>query len=158
MPFQKGQPRAKGAGRRKGTPNKSTAELKESILIAFHQAGGADYLSGLASTHPHVFCTLLGKIIPAEVKAEITGKDGGPIVTELVIEHHDSEAEEDTSPLDQTVSGNGRVQTGAAIPSGPDAGVEVNGKVPAGAGGHPVGKDELVPVVAPSRNQEPWIR
>ena len=31
MPFQKGQPRSPNAGRRKGTPNKKTAEIKQAV-------------------------------------------------------------------------------------------------------------------------------
>lgn len=51
-------------GRQKGTPNKTTRDLKEAILGAFHAAGGLKYLERVANDDPRTFCTLLGKVIP----------------------------------------------------------------------------------------------
>lgn len=62
----------KTGGRKAGVPNKITADLRAAILCAFNRKGGADYLTKIADEHPQVFCSLLGKIIPQEVKASVT--------------------------------------------------------------------------------------
>jgi hypothetical protein len=67
--------RQKHGGRTKGTPNKVTAELKGLILTALDNAGGVEYLSGLAVSHPPAFASLLGKVLPMQV----TGEAGGPL-------------------------------------------------------------------------------
>lgn len=64
-----------GAGRKKGVPNKFTADVKEAIIEAFENAGGVKYLTGVAMSDPRVFCALLGKVIPTQ----ITGENGGPL-------------------------------------------------------------------------------
>jgi hypothetical protein len=63
---------AKTGGRRKGTPNKTTAELKGAILAAFSSVGGAEYLERIAREQPAVFCTLLGKVLPLTVGGDET--------------------------------------------------------------------------------------
>lgn len=65
-------PGERRGGRQKGTPNKVTADLRAAIQQAFNDAGGADYLVGLAESNPAVFCTLLGKIVPAQVEMSLT--------------------------------------------------------------------------------------
>ncbi len=73
----------RGAGRPPGTPNKTTAALKEAILMAAETVGsdgkGKDALVGycvfLAKEEPKSFAQLLGKVLPMQV----TGEDGGPI-------------------------------------------------------------------------------
>ena len=72
-----------GPGRPKGSPNKTTALLKEAILGAATATGsdgqGKDGLMGycgyLAKSEPKAFAQLLGKVLPMQ----ITGEDGGPI-------------------------------------------------------------------------------
>ena len=56
----------KYGGRKKGTPNKTTQDMKSAILEAFERAGGADYLTMLAKDEPRTFVTLLAKILPTE--------------------------------------------------------------------------------------------
>jgi hypothetical protein len=69
----------KTGGRKKGTPNKLTATVKDSILAAFDEVGGSAYLAKTAETHPAAFLTLLGKVLP--IQAEISGLHGGPLQT-----------------------------------------------------------------------------
>ncbi len=63
-------------GRAKGTPNKTTALLKDAILKAADQAGGREklvgYLKSQALVNPGPFLALLGKVLPMQ----LTGEDG----------------------------------------------------------------------------------
>jgi hypothetical protein len=60
----------------KGTPNKASAELKDMIRGALDGAGGVEYLQGVAQSHPAAFCSLIAKIIPADVKATLKVSGG----------------------------------------------------------------------------------
>lgn len=60
-------------GSRKGIPNKVTRELKEMILEALDNAGGVAYLAEQAEKNPSAFMTLVGKVLPMQVKAEHSG-------------------------------------------------------------------------------------
>jgi hypothetical protein len=62
----------KGPGRPKGSVNKLTADIREAIKQAFADVGGAEYLKMVAQTKPEVFCTLLGKAMPAEVNMTVS--------------------------------------------------------------------------------------
>lgn len=57
----------KTGGRKKGTPNKVNAAVKEAILNAFNEVGGESYLVRVAEDDPKTFCTLLGKVLPMEI-------------------------------------------------------------------------------------------
>ncbi len=72
MARPKGQGKTPGSGRKKGTPNVATRDMKEAMYQAFEAAGGVDYLKKLAKDEPRTFGTLLGKLIPAEIKADVT--------------------------------------------------------------------------------------
>jgi hypothetical protein len=79
--------RPKTGGRQKGTPNKTTAALKDAIILAAERVGkdgkGQDgltgYLEHVASTDVKAFASLLGKVLPMQV----TGEDGGAVVVEI---------------------------------------------------------------------------
>ena len=58
-------------GRPKGVPNKVTKALKEMILGALDDAGGQEYLYKQALESPAIFCSLIGKILPNEIKGDI---------------------------------------------------------------------------------------
>lgn len=64
----------KGPGRPKGSANKITKDIRLAISQAFDQAGGVDYLVQQAHVNPQAFMTLIGKIVPAEVKAQVEGQ------------------------------------------------------------------------------------
>lgn len=80
-------PRA-GMGRPKGIPNKLTRTLKQAIEESFEKVGGAEYLARMAVEQPAAYMTLLGKIIPQQVDANVTGKVGMP---EIVLAMRPSE-------------------------------------------------------------------
>lgn len=59
-----------GKGRKKGTPNKVTSELKDMILTALSDAGGVDYLKKQAEKTPNAFLALVGKVLPLQVQGD----------------------------------------------------------------------------------------
>jgi len=69
----------KTGGRKAGTPNKVNADLKEMILGALDQAGGAAYLLAQAHENPNAFLTLVGKVLPMTVAGDPTA----PLVHEI---------------------------------------------------------------------------
>lgn len=68
-----------GKGRKKGVPNKTTAKVKDAIMQAFDMAGGAEYLKKVSQDDPRTFCSLLGRVLPAEIQATLSNPDGGPL-------------------------------------------------------------------------------
>lgn len=58
----------KTGGRKKGTPNKVNAELKDMILSALDECGGVDYLVARAADSPTAFLSLVGKVLPMTVQ------------------------------------------------------------------------------------------
>ncbi len=73
----------KTGGRAAGTPNKTTAQVKEAILKAFEKVGGATYLEKVAQEDPKTFCTLLGRVLPTE----LTGPDGAPTAVTFLMNY-----------------------------------------------------------------------
>ena len=74
-----------GKGRPKGSPNKTTALLKDAILKAATDAGDGDmaaYLEKQARDNPGPFMSLLGKVLPMQVG----GDPDNPIVTKVIRE------------------------------------------------------------------------
>lgn len=80
----------RGAGRPKGAVNKTTALLKDAILLAAENAGGeatgdkpgglVGYLTTQATANPTAFMGLLGKVLPTQ----LTGDPENPVaVTEI---------------------------------------------------------------------------
>lgn len=65
------KPGERRGGRQKGTPNRITASIREAITQAFDLAGGTEYLVRVAKENPAVFCTLIGKVIPAHVELTV---------------------------------------------------------------------------------------
>lgn len=70
-----------GKGRKKGTPNKVTASVKEAFLLAHQGIGGSRALTEWARDNQTEFYKLLSRLIPTEV----TGADGGPIEVRSVV-------------------------------------------------------------------------
>lgn len=78
------KPGERRGGRKKGTPNKFSGTLKDMILQALSNAGGAGYLEKQAKKNPNAFLGLVGRVLPLQVK------DGGnePQVPAPVIHEH----------------------------------------------------------------------
>lgn len=68
-----------GKGRVKGVPNKSTKAVKEALQEAFENLGGVPALAAWAAENPTEFYKLWTKLIPTEVKAELTMPQGYPV-------------------------------------------------------------------------------
>ena len=78
MPRLKGTP--KTGGRKAGTPNKLTADIKAMIIGALNAKGGQEWLEHQADENPTAFMTLVGKILPLQV----TGEADGPVVIKII--------------------------------------------------------------------------
>lgn len=67
-PFKPGNP-----GRPKGTPNKLTKTVKETVLQAFNklQDDPSHNLDAFAKKYPRDFYTIAAKLIPTEVQAVV---------------------------------------------------------------------------------------
>lgn len=76
----------KTGGRKAGTQNRLTRELKDLILGALNDAGGQAYLLTQARENPTAFLTLVGKVLPMQVGAS----DG---LKKLVVEWRDTSSE-----------------------------------------------------------------
>jgi hypothetical protein len=70
MPRGGSRPGERRGGRKKGVPNKLTAEVRAAIMAAFDKAGGEQHLLTVARDDPHTFCALLQKILPMQVTGD----------------------------------------------------------------------------------------
>jgi hypothetical protein len=71
MAHRKGAPKTPGSGRKKGSVNKHSAELKELVSKALNNKGGVEYLERLADDEPAAFCSLLRKNMVQSVEHDI---------------------------------------------------------------------------------------
>lgn len=78
----------KGAapGRPKGIPNKTTRTALEAISLAAEKLGGTDRLVSWVQEAPENERTFWGTIYPKLLPLQVTGKDGGAIKTDSVVE------------------------------------------------------------------------
>lgn len=89
--FEKGH--KKKGGRKKGSLNKTTALLKDAILQAAVEAGNdlsgtdgglTEYLKVQAVKNPAPFMSLLGKVLPMQVNAEIKSDNTHEVVLRVL--------------------------------------------------------------------------
>jgi hypothetical protein len=77
-------------GRPKGSPNKTTALLKDALLQAAQDAGGkggmVGYLTLQAHENPGPFMALLGKVLPTQ----LAGDAENPLTINVIIGGDDS--------------------------------------------------------------------
>lgn len=101
MPRGGAKPGERRGGRRKGTPNKVTSELKAalgqggadlraSILAAYESVGGTKYLEGVARKDHKTFCSLLGRALPHDLNH--SGAVGTYVAQPIPTEQRDSDA------------------------------------------------------------------
>lgn len=69
----KGTP--KTGGRKKGTPNKTTATIKDAITQAFDGIGGVRALIAWGTANPGLFFPLWARLAPAELNVKAEGFD-----------------------------------------------------------------------------------
>ena len=65
----KGQPKSGGA--QKGSVHLHSQAVKNAVYEVFHGLGGKRYLTKIAVENPPLFLSLLAKILPTEIKAEL---------------------------------------------------------------------------------------
>lgn len=70
----------KTGGRKPGSLNKTTVAVKEAFREAFELLGGTQALVTWAGENPTQFYQLYSKLIPTEIDATISGKEGAPAV------------------------------------------------------------------------------
>lgn len=64
-----------GAGRKKGTPNKVTATIRDAVTGALQELGGQSYLVKVGQRDMRAFTGLLGKAMPLQIE----GGDGAGV-------------------------------------------------------------------------------
>jgi hypothetical protein len=74
--------RTKVAGRVKGTPNKSSATVKDNILAVFNRLEGTAGMAKWAQANQTEFYKLYAKLLPTQ--AEHTGADGAPLFPSVI--------------------------------------------------------------------------
>lgn len=71
----------KTGGRKKGTPNKLSLSVKESVMQTFVALGGDKGMADWAKDNQTEFYKIFAKLLPTEV----TGPDGGDIAHSLTV-------------------------------------------------------------------------
>jgi hypothetical protein len=87
--FERGSKALAGAGRPRGSLNKTTTQLREAILGALEAAGGPEgsvgYLRRLAIENSSAFASLLGKVLPTTLAASESDRGLG---VKMIFERH----------------------------------------------------------------------
>jgi hypothetical protein len=76
----------RGKGRKKGSQNKNTQEIKSMIMAALDKVGGEAYFVNQAIENPVAFLGLIGKILPKEIAAELNGNMNISSITRTIID------------------------------------------------------------------------
>ena len=66
----------KTGGRKKGTPNKVQRTVRESLVSVYERLGGDDAMLSWAAENPEEFYRHWIKMLPTEVKQDVTSSDG----------------------------------------------------------------------------------
>ncbi len=90
-------------GRVKGTPNHTTTAVKDMVVNALNLVGGEKYLAKQAIENPTAFMSLVGRVIPTQVKAALTGGEGNPITVQHFESIKDMTFEEKKRRLDEMI-------------------------------------------------------
>ena len=60
----------KTGGRKKGTPNKVTADVRSMVLASLDKVGGIGYLVKQSEENPTAYMTLVGKCMPTKIEGD----------------------------------------------------------------------------------------
>jgi hypothetical protein len=74
-----------GKGRKKGVPNKLTADVKAMILAALDKAGGVEYLLAQSKANPNAFLTLVGKVLPLTLSGDPENPVGFTVIERRIV-------------------------------------------------------------------------
>ena len=66
----------KTGGRKKGTPNKVQRTVRESLISVYDRLGGDEAMLAWAAENPEEFYKHWIKMLPTEVKQDVTSSDG----------------------------------------------------------------------------------
>ncbi len=69
-----------GSGRKRGTPNRITADIKSMVIGAVNAKGGQKYFEEQAEKHPVAFLALAGKLMPTT----LAGDADNPLIPETI--------------------------------------------------------------------------
>jgi hypothetical protein len=69
----------KTGGRKRGTPNKTTATVREALSLAFEGVGGVPKLIAWAKKEPTAFYGLWARMLPTELNARVAGDSNHPL-------------------------------------------------------------------------------
>lgn len=78
------KPGERRGGRKRGTPNKTTATTKAKLEEAFRRLGDVEAFVEWAQGEPTEFYKLWGKLVPRDV--EVSGVDGGALILKVIRE------------------------------------------------------------------------
>ena len=70
----------KTGGRKRGIPNKVTADIKSMVIGAVNAKGGQKYFEEQAEKHPVAFLALAGKLMPTT----LAGDADNPLIPETI--------------------------------------------------------------------------
>lgn len=85
----------KTGGRKAGTPNKKTSEVKAALAVAFDSLGGVTALTEWAREEPTEFYKLWAKMLPAELNANVKLETVGKIVLTMPKDGREADADSD---------------------------------------------------------------
>ena len=76
------KPGERRGGRKKGVPNKLTADIKSMVLEALNKTGGVEYLVRQSDENPVAFMSLVGRVLPLQV----SGDPDNPLTHKITVE------------------------------------------------------------------------
>lgn len=74
---------AKTGGRKKGTPNRMSATVKDNIVAVFDKVGGTKTMVNWAKENLTEFYRLYGRLLPSETT--IANPDGSPLLKGITV-------------------------------------------------------------------------
>lgn len=95
--FKKGHPRY--GGRKKGTPNHITTDLKQAIINALDKLGGEAWFVDLGKRDKKSFSNLIGRCIPTK----IVGADDGALKVQMAVDRLASLSDKELEQLKQFI-------------------------------------------------------